>query len=147
MDFFMKYADVLFSVVLRISAGDAENWNRVWVRYGLLFWHKFGTVCCLFVVVVVFFCFVFCCCFFFFFFFFLCVFCFVFFFFVFFFVCMLLLFFFFFTRIYLQHIARPVESDRPINIVIVRPSVLSSIYECMVITLQPLGIDVCNFKI
>ena len=30
-------------------------------------------------------------------------------------------FFFFFTRIYLQHIARPVESDRPINIVFVCP--------------------------
>ena len=29
----------------------------------------------------------------------------------------------FFTRIYLQYIARPVESDRPLNIVIVRPSV------------------------
>ena len=28
------------------------------------------------------------------------------------------------TRIYLQHIARPVESDHPINIVFVRPSVL-----------------------
>ena len=28
------------------------------------------------------------------------------------------------TRIYLQHIARPVESDRPINIVFVRPSVV-----------------------
>ena len=27
------------------------------------------------------------------------------------------------TRIYLQHIARPVESDRPINIVFVCPSV------------------------
>ena len=27
----------------------------------------------------------------------------------------------FFTRIYLQHIARPVESDRHINIVFVRP--------------------------
>ena len=26
-----------------------------------------------------------------------------------------------FTRIYLQHITRPVESDRPINIVFVRP--------------------------
>ena len=25
------------------------------------------------------------------------------------------------TRIYLQHIARPVESDRPINIMFVRP--------------------------
>ena len=25
------------------------------------------------------------------------------------------------SRIYLQHIARPVESDRPINIVFVRP--------------------------
>ena len=31
----------------------------------------------------------------------------------------------FFTRIYLQHIAIPVESDRPINIVFIRPSVLS----------------------
>ena len=28
------------------------------------------------------------------------------------------------TRIYLQHIAGPVESDRPVNIVFVRPSVL-----------------------
>ena len=28
------------------------------------------------------------------------------------------------TPIYLQHIARPVESDRPINTVFVRPSVL-----------------------
>ena len=34
---------------------------------------------------------------------------------------------FFSTRIYLQHIARPVESDRPINIVFVRPSVRSSV--------------------
>ena len=25
---------------------DAENWNRVWVWYGLLFWHTFGNVCC-----------------------------------------------------------------------------------------------------
>ena len=32
---------------------------------------------------------------------------------------------FFFTRIYLQHIARLVESDRPINTVFVHPSVLS----------------------
>ena len=32
-----------------------------------------------------------------------------------------------FTRIYLQHIARPVESDRPIDIVFVRPSVRPSI--------------------
>ena len=31
------------------------------------------------------------------------------------------------TRIYIQHIARPVESDRPINIVIVCPSVRSSV--------------------
>ena len=31
------------------------------------------------------------------------------------------------TRIYLQHIARPVESDRPINIVFVRPSVRPSV--------------------
>ena len=30
---------------------------------------------------------------------------------------------FFSIRIYLQHIAQPVESDRPINIVFVRPSV------------------------
>ena len=30
-------------------------------------------------------------------------------------------------RIYLQHIARPVESDRPINIVFVRPSVRSTV--------------------
>ena len=29
-----------------------------------------------------------------------------------------------FIRIYLQHIARPVESDRPINIVFVRLSIL-----------------------
>ena len=35
------------------------------------------------------------------------------------------LFCFFFTRIYLQHIARPVESDRPINIVC--PSICSSV--------------------
>ena len=28
------------------------------------------------------------------------------------------------TRIYLQHNARPVESDRPLNIMFVRPSVL-----------------------
>ena len=32
----------------------------------------------------------------------------------------------FFTRIY-SHIARPVESDRPINIVFVSPSVRSSV--------------------
>ena len=31
------------------------------------------------------------------------------------------------TRIYLQHVARPVESDRPINIVFVCPSVRSSV--------------------
>ena len=31
------------------------------------------------------------------------------------------------TRIYLQHIARPVESDRPINIVFVRMSVRPSV--------------------
>ena len=31
------------------------------------------------------------------------------------------------TRIYLQHIARPVESDRPINIVFVCPPVRSSV--------------------
>ena len=58
---------------------------------------------------------------------------------------------FFFTRIYLQHVARPVESDRPINILFVRPSFRPSIlpysvYECRVITLQALGIDSCNFR-
>ena len=31
------------------------------------------------------------------------------------------------TRIYLQHIARPVESDRPLNIVFVHPSVRFSV--------------------
>ena len=31
------------------------------------------------------------------------------------------------TRIYLQHITRPVESDRPLNIVFVRPSVRFSV--------------------
>ena len=42
--------------------------------------------------------------------------------------CFFVLFFlFFFTRIYLQHIARPIESDRPINIVFVRPSVRPSV--------------------
>ena len=53
---------------------------------------------------------------------------------------------FFSIRIYLQHIARPVESDRPINIVFVRPSV-RPFFRCSAITLQPLGIDLCNFKI
>ena len=65
--------------------------------------------------------------------------------------CMLFFFCFFLffsTQIYLQHIARPVESDRPINIVFVRPSGHpQSVYECRAITLQPLGIDLCNFKI
>ena len=45
LDFFMKCPNVAFSVVPRKSEGDAENWNRVWVWYGLLFWHMFGTVC------------------------------------------------------------------------------------------------------
>ena len=50
----------------------------------------------------------------------------VFFFFFFFFFFLLLLLFS--TRIYLHHIARLVESDRPINIVfVVRPSVHSSV--------------------
>ena len=40
MDFFTKCATVAFSVVPRISAGDAENWNSLWVRYGLLFWQS-----------------------------------------------------------------------------------------------------------
>ena len=79
----MKCANVAFSVVPTVGDGDAENWNRVWVRYGLLFCHTLGTVCC----------------------------------------------FFFSSRIYLQHTAWPVESDRPINIVFVclsvRPSVVS----------------------
>ena len=43
------------------------------------------------------------------------------------------------TRIYLQHIARPVESDSPINIVFV--PFRSSVYECRAVTLQLLGID------
>ena len=34
---------------------------------------------------------------------------------------------FFSSWIYLQHIARPVESDRPINIVFARPSVRPSV--------------------
>ena len=53
------------------------------------------------------------------------------------------------TRIYLQHIARP-ESDRPIIIMFARPSVRSSgrpFFRCRTITLQPLGIDLCNFTI
>ena len=44
---------------------------------------------------------------------------------VFYFGILLALYAFFFTRIYLQHIARPVESLCPINIVFVRPSVRS----------------------
>ena len=40
-------------------------------------------------------------------------------------ICLALYAVFCFTRIYRQHIARPVESDRPINIVFVRPSVRS----------------------
>ena len=36
------------------------------------------------------------------------------------------------TRIYLQHIARPVESDRPVNIMFVHPSVYESrVYNCL----------------
>ena len=31
------------------------------------------------------------------------------------------------TQIYLQHIARPVESGRPVNIVFVRPSIRPSV--------------------
>ena len=54
------------------------------------------------------------------------------------------------TRMYLHHLALHVESDRPINTSVcpsVRPSFNSwSVYECRVITLQPLGIDLCNFK-
>ena len=44
--FLRKCANVASPVVPRIGDGDAENWNRVWVRHGLLFWHTFGTVCC-----------------------------------------------------------------------------------------------------
>ena len=41
-------------------------------------------------------------------------------------ICLALyVYFLFFARIYLQHIVRPVESDRPINIVFVRLFVLS----------------------
>ena len=43
--FHMKCSNVAFSVVPRKGDGDAENWNRVWVRYGLLVWHTFYTVC------------------------------------------------------------------------------------------------------
>ena len=50
------------------------------------------------------------------------------------------------TRIYRQRIARLVESDRPKNIVFVRPSV-GSFFCCRAIALQPLGIDLCNFQI
>ena len=35
-------------------------------------------------------------------------------------------------RIYLQHIARPVESDRPINNVFVRPSIRTSVRSSVV---------------
>ena len=42
-------------------------------------------------------------------------------------ICLSLYAVFFSTRIYLQHIARPVESDRLINIVFIRPSVRSSV--------------------
>ena len=52
------------------------------------------------------------------------------------------------TRIYLQHIAWTVESDRPLNIMFVHLSIhFSIVYECRTITLQPLGIDLCNFKV
>ena len=95
----MKCANVAFSVVPRIGDRDVENWNRVWVQRGLLFWHTFGTYAV------------------------------------------------FYTSDYLQHIAQPVEGERPINLVFVHPSVLPQLaYECRVITLQPLVIDLCNFK-
>ena len=44
----MKYANVAFSIVPRIGGGDAKSRNGVRVRYGLLFWHTFGTICCFF---------------------------------------------------------------------------------------------------
>ena len=37
MDFFMKCANVAFSVVLGKGDRDAENWNRIF-QYGRLFW-------------------------------------------------------------------------------------------------------------
>ena len=79
----MKCANVAFSVVPRIGAGDAENWNRVWDQYGLLFWHTFGTVCCYYYYY----------------------------------------FFFFFSLGFTFNTLHAAESDRPINIVFVRPYV------------------------
>ena len=49
------------------------------------------------------------------------------------------------TQIYLQHIARPVESDRPINIVFFQPSVRPS-FGSQFTNVEPLGKDLCNFK-
>ena len=50
------------------------------------------------------------------------------------------------TWIYLQHIAQPVESDRPINIVFVRLS-FHLFFSRRAITLQPIEIDFCSFEI
>ena len=46
MAFFMKCADEAFYGVPRKGHRDAENWNRVWVWHGLLFWYMFGTIYC-----------------------------------------------------------------------------------------------------
>ena len=48
---------------------------------------------------------------------------------------------FFSTRICLHHIARPVESDRPINIVFVCP-----FFRSQFMNVWPLGIDLCNLR-
>ena len=50
------------------------------------------------------------------------------------------------TQIYLQHIAQPVESDRTNIKHRVCPPVRCSVVS-RVLTLQPLGIDLCSFKI
>ena len=67
MDFFTECENVAFSVLPTKGDGDVENWNRVWVRHGLLVWHTFGTVCCcfLFLLLLFFFLFLFVCLFFF----------------------------------------------------------------------------------
>ena len=62
----------------------------------------------------------------------------------------LALFAVFSTRIYRQHIARPVESVRPTNIIFVCPSVrlsIRSFFRCRAITLQPLVTDLSKFRI
>ena len=81
MNFFMKCANVAFSVVPRISAGDAENLSSILPSVLAYVWH-----------------------------------------------CMFFFFLFFFSLgLTLQHIVRPVKSDRPINIAFVRPSIRFSV--------------------